>query len=94
LQDILLGSVLSIINENIEGEAISAEYADENLVSLGMNSIAFIHIIVALEETFGIEYPDEFILMSQSNTLNTIVAVVSAELTKRVRDINSELGDK
>lgn len=72
--------VLEILNANIEKAKIKPEQFDEDLSQLGMDSIIFIKIIVALEETYDIEIPDEKLLMEEMNTLNKIVSVVSIAL--------------
>ena len=72
--------ILDIINANIENETITSEQADEDLSLLGMDSITFIKIVAALEETFEIEVPDSKLLITEMGTLNKIIDVVSAEL--------------
>ena len=75
--------ILEIVNSNIENASLQLNQADEDLVTMGMDSISFISIIVALEEAFEIEYPDEYLLITHSNTLNAITNIISAELEKK-----------
>ncbi|MDR2043347.1 MAG: phosphopantetheine-binding protein [Clostridium sp.] len=75
--------ILDIINTNVEKAEITIEQADDDLVALGMNSISFISIVVALEATFEIEYPDECLLITQSNTLNKLANIVFDALEKK-----------
>ena len=72
--------ILDIINSNIEKVNISIEQADEDLSTIGMDSILFISIVVAMEETFGIEIPDEKLLITEMGTLNKMIGVVSTAL--------------
>lgn len=73
--------ILEIINANIESADIQIEQADEDLSLIGMDSITFIKIVVALEETFEIEIPDEKLLITEMGTINKMIDVVSTVLT-------------
>lgn len=42
------------------------------VVLYSMNSIRFIQIIVSIEETFGIEVPDEKLLITKLGAVNKI----------------------
>lgn len=75
--------ILEIINSNIEQANIAIEQDDEDLSLLGMDSITFIKIIVAMEETFEIEVPDEKLLITEMGTLNKMIDVVSTALEKK-----------
>lgn len=75
--------ILDVINSNIENANLQINQADEDLVAMGMDSIKFISIVVALEEAFEIEYPDDFLLITQSNTLNKLVSIVAGALEKK-----------
>ena len=78
LKEVTINSILSIINEHIENVEITVEQADEDLSLLGMTSIIFIRIAVALEEAFEIEVPDEYLLITEMGTVNKMLSVVSA----------------
>ena len=69
--------ILSIINEHIEGHIIDNHHVDEELTNLGLDSITFIRIVVTLEEIFEIEVPDEKLLISEMNTVNKMIDIVS-----------------
>ena len=66
--------ICAIVSENIE---LSTDQFDVDLSELGMDSLIFIRIVVALEEVFDIEIPDEKLLMNEMNTFNKIISVVS-----------------
>lgn len=72
--------MIEIVNANIEQAFLTSEQIDEDLSALGMDSITFIHVIVALEEAFDIEIPDEYLLITEMNTLSKMTEVISAVL--------------
>ena len=78
--------VIQIINANIETTAIQAGQLDDDLSQHGLDSITFIRIIVALEEEFDIEIADEYLLMTEMNTVSKITSVVSAALDIKERE--------
>ncbi len=51
--------------------------SDTNLQNIGMDSIRFIKVIVEIEGKFDIEYPDDKLLITESGTLEKMVAVVN-----------------
>ena len=76
--------IINIVNDNIENvDIIGHEQTDEDLSLLGMDSIKFISIVVALEGAFEIEVPDEKLLITEMGTLNKIISVVSTALEKK-----------
>lgn len=76
MKEVAVEKVIKIINDNIENEEISFENIDKNLTDMGIDSIAFIQIIVALEEEFECEFPDSKLLMSELNTIQKITDVL------------------
>ena len=42
---------------------------DSSLQSIGMDSISFIKVVVEIENNFGIEFPEEKLIMSEVDTL-------------------------
>lgn len=72
-------NVIHVIN-SIMGTGLSNENIQDNLQQIGMDSIKFIQIIVALEGKFGIEVPDEKLLINAMSTLKQIIGVVSNEM--------------
>lgn len=71
-----VNKVVEILNSNIENAEITSDKLDANLSELGMESIAFIQIIVALEETFECEIPDSKLLITEMDTVEKIMAVL------------------
>ena len=71
--------VTDIVN-SVLGIKLNNENVEDNLSQIGMDSIKFIQIVVALEESFEIEVPDEKLLITAMGTLNQMIDVVSTAL--------------
>ena len=78
MKEITVEKVIEILNANIENAEISEDKLDEDLSELGMDSLTFIKIIVALEEEFECEIPDSKLLIIEMNTANKIVQVLKS----------------
>lgn len=50
---------------------------------LGMDSITFISIVVEVEAHFGIEVPDDMLLLEYFKRVDDIVSVIEQELSKK-----------
>lgn len=71
--------IIQLVNSTINVE-LNRENVQDELGQVGMDSIKFIQIVVALEEMFAIEVPDEKLLLTQMSTLKQIVEVVSTAI--------------
>lgn len=80
---VIINDILDIINNNIKNTNIMHDQLDEDLSKHGMDSLIFINIVVALKETFEIDYPDEYLSIIEPNTLNKLVSIVSEALEKK-----------
>ena len=69
------------IVQDILGVQLGSGQLEVDLTELGMQSILFIQIVVALEEEFECEIPDSKLLMSDMNTLGKMVDAVELALT-------------
>lgn len=76
MKPINIEKVIKIVDSNIKDVDVSTVYVNEELTDLGMDSITFISIIVALEEEFECEFPDEKLLLSEMNTVQKIIDVL------------------
>ncbi|HCL01602.1 MAG TPA: hypothetical protein DHW61_04170 [Lachnoclostridium phytofermentans] len=76
MNEVSVESIFEIVNINIENATIGIEQGDDDLSQLGMDSISFIKIVVALEEAFEIEIPDEKLLITEMGTINKMFEVV------------------
>jgi len=63
---------LNILNTFITVVELSECDMDLNLIELGMDSVTFIQIIVAIEERFECEIPDEKLVLYEMNTAGKI----------------------
>lgn len=79
----ILYTIIEIVNENIENLKLTSDKYDADLSQLGMDSIKFITIVIAFEEAFGIEIPDEYLLITELGTINKMKSVVSSVLEGR-----------
>ena len=89
MREDIINKVLQIINANIENTEITFGQTEDDLSALGMDSITFIRVIVALEEAFDIEIPDEYLLITEMNTLSKMTDVISTVLDHQ----NSVIGE-
>ena len=83
MKEVIADKVLRIVNTNIENGLISSNQFEEDLSALGMDSITFIRVIVALEEEFDIEIPDDKLLLTEMNTVSKMADVISAVLDEK-----------
>lgn len=70
--------IIEIINDKLKKPLISIEQKNADLLELGLDSIIFISVIVALEEEFGMEFPDEKLTLTEMNTVTKIAEVISS----------------
>lgn len=82
MNDITLEKIVEIITSVIEDIELTIEDKDEDLMQLGLDSIGFIQIVVALEEQFACEIPDEKLLFSEMNTVHKIFNVLQSAYTE------------
>lgn len=75
MKQVSIKQVLEIIN-GIDNIVVTEEQLDDNLSDLGVDSINFIRIIVALEEEFECEVPDSKLMISEMDTIKKIVVVL------------------
>ena len=63
--------IRNILNE-IVGEQAGAAGKQDDLRELGLDSVAFIQMVVALEDASGKEVEDEYLLLDSMNTIEKI----------------------
>lgn len=81
--------ILEILNSYIEDIEITSEQYEDDLLTMGLDSIAFIRMVVALEETFNVEIPDEKLLITEMNTISKIEKIISF-MTERRNKVNED----
>lgn len=76
-----VNDVLNIVNEIIEGANVDESMISQDLQELGMDSIAFVKIIIEIEDNYDVEIPDKYLKISDMNTVEKIAEAL-AELTE------------
>ena len=76
MRNVNVEEILRVVNTVLE-KPLSQDQAEAELPTLGIDSIAFIRTIVALEEEFDIEIPDEYLLLTEMNTISKMTDVIS-----------------
>ncbi len=62
--------IREIIAANLKTKIDIDDYdANGDLRNIGMNSILFVSIVVAIENEFGINFPDDKLLISEAGTI-------------------------
>lgn len=69
--------IIEIINTKVENVKVSKEQIEDDLIELGIDSINFISMIVAIEEEYECEIPDEKLIISEMNTVKKITDVLN-----------------
>jgi acyl carrier protein len=72
MKKVELEKIIEIINNNCNFH-ITKDQVDESLTDLGMDSIAFIQVIVAVESVFECEIPDSKLMLMEMDTVKKIV---------------------
>lgn len=72
----IIERIAAIISSIVEEIDIKALEPDADLQQIGMDSFEFVRIIVTIEDEFEIEFPDEYLLVEQMNTLDKIAELV------------------
>ena len=78
--------ILNVVNTVLE-QPLTQEQTEIELSTLDIDSIKFIHIIVALEENYHVEIPDEYLLITEMNTISKMSNVMKSILHNK----NSEI---
>jgi acyl carrier protein len=74
--------VLTRIKESIENEIIDQIVLEDDLSSIGVNSITFIKIVVDLETEFDFEFDDEMLSYKSFPTTNSLVEYIDSKLSR------------
>ena len=72
--------IMSLVNSVLEVNSIQINDFEEDITVLGVSSIAFIQIVVAVEDKYSIEIPDEYLIMINMNTINKMTEVIGQQL--------------
>ncbi len=75
MKEVLIDSVLKTIN-SVDAISITIEDLDHSLYDLGMDSISFIRLVIALEEEFDCEIPDTKLMITEMDTARKIIDIL------------------
>ena len=70
------GQVRELLFEILENEKVKVIDKNTNLVEVGLNSLAYIQLVVRLEETYDIVIPDDRLSIEEVNTISTICSII------------------
>ena len=79
--------VIELISELFKDKGFDIdiiEYVDL-IDDLGMDSITFISIVVEIEAHFGIEVPDDMLLLENFKCVDDIISVIENGLSKKLQ---------
>lgn len=76
MKNINKNDLVDLINLTLGNVIINEEQLDDNLETLGLDSLKFISLIIILEEELGIVFPDSKLVFSELNTVNKIYNVL------------------
>lgn len=76
-------SILEVVQTELNIDCGKKVYLDTNLYELGVDSISFISLVVALESRFNIEFDDDLLSTSEFSTIQSIIEYVSQKLDLR-----------
>ena len=71
-----VSEILDIINSVLKISEITEEDINKELADLGVTSIMYISIVIAIEEKYSIVIPDEYLLTTEIGTVKKIHDVV------------------
>lgn len=79
----IVNRVIEIVRENTT--SLDPEFCDTKaeLSQIGIDSIIFIRIVVAIEGAFDIEISDEKLLITEMGTIEKMVEVVSSAIEEK-----------
>ena len=68
--------LLEIINQRLKDRPISVTELEMPLDQAGLDSLDFIHVIVAIEKEYDCEIPDSKLIFSELNTVEKIYMLI------------------
>lgn len=71
-----VNEIVSIVNDIVEEVDVNETMIAQDLCELGMDSIAFVKVIIEIEDKYDIEIPDKYLKIQDMNTIEKIVSVL------------------
>ena len=83
--ELIKQEVVGLISEIFKDKGFDIDIIEhvDLIDDLGMDSITFISIVVEIEAHFGIEVPDDMLLLEYFKCVDDIVAVIEHEVAKK-----------
>lgn len=83
--------IVELVFESLHSQGFEIDVIDHiDLINdLAMDSLAFISLVVEIEAYFGIEIPDELLLIENFKCIDNITSIVSKELSKKLEGSKS-----
>ena len=75
MEEITSKKVLSVL-KNINKLHVTQDDLSKNLSELGVDSMLFIEIVIALEEEFDCEIPDSKLILHEIKTIRDIIDIL------------------
>lgn len=77
--------IREIIASNLKTNIDIDDYdANSDLRNIGMDSILFVSIVVAIENEFGIEFPDDKIFISEASTISLLNQIIEETIKNKI----------
>ena len=76
--------IREIIAANVKTtEPIDTYDANKYLQNIGMDSLAFIRVVIAIEDVFDMEFPSDKLIVAESGTISQLCKVVDSVISKK-----------
>lgn len=56
---------------------------NENLIDLGLDSLKYVKLIIEIEDYYDIEFPDEKLVIKESNSILKLSEIIKLEMDKK-----------
>lgn len=76
------GTLLSLVVQHLRGVPADVDWATARLPDLGLDSMSAIELVLAIEETFGAQFPEEALVRETFTTLGSLESVVRSILLR------------
>ena len=74
--------VRAVVKEILQPQAARTVFHDDtDLTDFGLDSLSFVGIVIELENSFHIEYPEDLFVLSQVNCVDAFAAAVTRALS-------------
>ena len=85
----LVKKIKDIVGRGLEKSDLDSISINEDLIPMGLSSITFVSVVVAVEEEFQITISNENLVLSKMNTINKMASVIDFEISKKMENQTS-----